>query len=355
MRLKKAVWSFCAAVLLLSSSVFGNFYCKYSCANNKGREAAKAFLKDGSWSYGDCLEKCSTQELVPFFCEFFPVVLSQSKSDDALVKKLSSHFLSQKHDNRQPISEYNNYSYHILRNVTPSVCRKRFNIMSTVVPEADHASVERKLEVLLKQMHQDLEARYTSLKKSQQTKATKVKKLPKSEACETEPDAGHHVMRLFNWCYNYCNGERAAKTYTDLKELIEEHPQMNPGDIIDEMKKSPTPFLKHKHKYARRAYKCLTQCPVKHIERYMYYFVDEIDILHETKDDLSKKMLDVFGQILLMTPHKDKISTHRHSKLSYYLKHPQYKARCSKMFKGTYYRGMNYRINVDYLKNAYLV
>ena len=334
---------------------YGDFYCKYSCDTNKARKYALAFLETGKLPDYGCFNSCTSAELLPFFCEFFSNLLYHAKTPNhPRLKELSQVLLAMPHDKDLPLSSHNNFSYHILNDVTVGICRKRINIVSSSVPETHQHQTLDKLQGFLNLLKKGLEKKYPSFKRYQRIKKGAVEKLPAIEQCQEDPKKSPKLFRLFNWCYNYCNGDRAPKTFVGLKRLVKHSKGRNPGEIIEELKKGPPPFQKHHHKYARRAYKCLSQCTVQSMEDYICYLLDEIDITDDQTYDDQKKILDILGQILLMSFHEDGDESYAQSKLSYYLKHPQYTARCNHIFKDFYYRGMNYRINMEYLRKAYL-
>jgi hypothetical protein len=337
-------WSFKA-----SSSL----YCKYSCDTNKGRKAALEFLSTKKISFKNCLSKCSARDLVPFFCEFFSLTFNEETDPlSEASQKLMTLLMTTPHDNLKPLSWENNYAYHVLKTISPSVCMDHQTVVSTALSEERQDSAMQTFKRFLSHMNASLKKRYLTLKEYWTEAKKKVQNLPDVKDCDAKLTRKNPVMRLFNWCYNYCSGERAPKTFKDLEEFIQESKGLNPGVLVDKLKSSPTPFTRKKHDHARRLYKCLTQCSLKHTERYLCTLIDEVDLLDKEKGDTPKKMLDMIGQILLMV-HPSSDNEEEESKLAIYVKNPDYMARCSRMFQDLYYRGYNYQINIDYLKKAY--
>lgn len=344
-----------ALLLALPLSTKADLYCKYSCDTNKARKAGNEFLEKGTLGCQDCFRRCNTRDLIPFFCELFSVVLNGSSAENPNTpEKLSEKLIQVPHWPRQPISGKNNYAHHVLKHVNVHVCQKRLNLINSAVPAKHHQAVMASLSPFLETMHKKLEKKYPTFQRHQTKKQVRMQGLKNTHSCKSEPKKKHMMLRLFNWCYNYCSGARAPKTFVTLEDLVKKKKTENPGEIIDFMRKTPKIFQKKTHVSARRAYKCLTQCSLKNVERYLCYLLDDVDMMDESKGDVPKKMLDVIGQILLMTPDKGTLELSGKNKLEMYLKNPRFKARCMKMFEHFYYRGENYQINVDYLQRTYI-
>ena len=77
--------------------------------------------------------------------------------------------------------------------------------------------------------------------------------------------------------------------------------------------------------------------------------------MDRSKEDTPQQMLDVIGQVLLMTPYKGSAALSGKNKLEQYIKDPHFKSRCMKLFENFYYRGENYQINMDYLQRSYVI
>lgn len=330
-----------------------SLYCKYSCDTNKARKAAKEFLSSKTFSYQNCLKKCTARELIPFFCEFFSITFNEE--DDPLSERsqtLMTILMKAPHDDKKPISWGNSYAYHILKTISPSVCMEHQTVVSTALSEERQEVVMGTFRKFLSHMNKALKKRYITLKEYWTETKEKLKDLPEVQSCDTTPTRKNTVLRLFNWCYNYCSGERASKTFSDLEDFVRESKGLNPAGLVDKLKSSPPLFSRYKHAHARRIYKCLTQCSLKNTERYLCTLIDDIDLLDKDKGDVPKKMLDVIGQILLMS-HTSSEDGEETNKLATYIHDPNYMARCRNIFQDLYYRGQHYQINVDYLKKTY--
>jgi len=351
--LNKSIVTF-FSIIWWSVSASSSLYCKYSCDTNKGRKAAIEFLSTKKFPYEVCLRKCSARELIPFFCEFFSLTFNEetdllSERSQTLMKIL----MMTAHDEKKSVSWENNYAYQILKTISPSICMEHQTVISTALSEDRQKIVMETLKQFLSLTNAALKKRYITLKEYWTEKKQRLKELPEIKQCETPSPKKNPVLRLFNWCYNYCSGERAPKTYQDLEDFVMETKGLNPGHLVDQLKTSPSAFSRHKHSYARRVYKCLTQCSLKNTERYLCYLIDDIDLLDKEKGDIPKKMLDIIGQILLMVHISDEKGNTAENKLMSYLNNPQYIARCRMMFQDLYYRGHNYQLNIEYLKKSY--
>lgn len=355
MSLSQRILTLFTVISLWGFHAQGDLYCKYSCDANKARKTALTFLETGTLPCGECFDRCAVFDLTPFFCELFSIVLDKAyPKNPEILDRLIDHLIAIPHQKRKPLSGKNNYAYRVLRHISPQVCAKRLNLVNSAVPAQRHEALMKAFGPFLDRMRSRLEARYPTFEKVQREKHKRTQKLDKPEAGHHKPKKKHMMMRLFNWCYNYCNGQRAAKTSETLEDLVRCNPGSNPGEIIDLLKAPPRPFAKSPHVAAKRAYKCLTQCSLKNVESYLCHLVENIDLMDRSKGDVPKKTLDVIGQILLMSSQKGVGCFAKKSKLSRYLNNPHFKARCMKLFEDLYYSGENYQINMDYLKRSYV-